>query len=106
MGVDTIADFTAGQDKIELYLNTFNALPFPINFQNNPVALGAVNFASVIDDAAAATDAAKIVYSQATGTLFYNTNGTDAGLGEGDAFAKLTGNPTLTAADFNVSDRF
>jgi serralysin len=98
IGIDTITDFTAGQDKINLYLPTFTALPF--TFES---PLEANNFAVVADDAAVATNAAQIVYSQSTSTLFYNANGAAIGLGEGSAFAKLIGNPTLTAADIITS---
>jgi Ca2+-binding RTX toxin-like protein len=98
IGIDTITDFTAGQDKIALSLSVFDVIPLALE---SP--LDANTFAVVSSDNAVATNAAQIVYSQSTGTLFYNTNGVDAGLGNGAAFAKFTGNLTLTATDFTIS---
>lgn len=56
------------------------------------------------DDAVAAASSALIVYSRATGNLFYNQNGTAAGLGTGGHFATLSGLPTLTASDILIQN--
>ncbi len=98
IGVDTLTDFsrTAGNtDKIKLSSTTFSA---------------GTNFASVGSDALAATSAAHITFSTATGRLFYNQNGSGAGLGTGGQFATLSdinSNPitaanTLLASDFTI----
>jgi hypothetical protein len=62
----------------------------------------AADFASVADDAAVATNGAFVVYSRATGNLFYNQNGTSATLGSGALFATLAGMPALTTNDFLI----
>jgi Ca2+-binding RTX toxin-like protein len=90
LGPDTITDFQPGVDKIWLERFTFSALPVTLSF------------ATVIDDTLAATRNEIVVYSQATGSLFYNANGAAAGFGDGGFFAQLTGNPSITAADFDL----
>jgi Ca2+-binding RTX toxin-like protein len=88
IGIDTIADFQAGRDKFILDPLTFNA---------------GSTFANVATDADVATSNAFIVYSQATGNLFYNPDGSTLGLGTGAQFATLTNRPTLTAADLGLT---
>ncbi len=78
IGIDRITDFsrtTGNVDKIVLSRTTFNA---------------GTNFASVSADALAATSAAHITFSTSTGRLFYNQNGSAAGLGTGGQFATLS----------------
>jgi RTX calcium-binding nonapeptide repeat (4 copies) len=98
IGVDLLTDFarTAGNiDKIKLSSTTFSA---------------GTDFASVGSDALAANSAAHITFSSSTGRLFYNQNGSAAGLGAGGQFATLSdinGNPitaanTLLATDFTI----
>ncbi|WP_125730857.1 beta strand repeat-containing protein [Microcystis viridis] len=95
-GVDTISDFVLNQDKIVLSKTTFAALTSGVgNGFNQPS-----NFAVVANNSLVAASNAFIVYSSGTGHLFYNQNGSAAGLGTGANFAVLTGNPTLTANDF------
>ncbi|MFM6400074.1 MAG: hypothetical protein ACKPFF_25640, partial [Planktothrix sp.] len=62
----------------------------------------ASEFAKVTSDALVATRAADIVYNTATGGLFYNQNGTAAGLGTGAQFLTLTNKPALTATQFLI----
>ena len=64
--------------------------------------LAATGFAIVSSDTAVATSGAFIVYNSATGGLFYNQNGAEAGFGTGAQFATLTGNSVLSATDFIV----
>lgn len=86
----------SGSDKLALDKTTFTAL-------TSIAASGfSVEFAVVDSDAAAATTGAAIAYSSATGTLFYNSDGTADGLGSGGQFATLTGIPGLRAADFQI----
>ena len=81
VGVDTITDFDISQtDQIVLDKTTFTS----------------------ISDALAATSAADIVYNTTTGGLFYNQNGTAAGLGTGAQFLTLTNKPALTATQFLI----
>jgi Ca2+-binding RTX toxin-like protein len=96
IGVDRITDFLIGTDKVILDKTTFTALR-SVAGRGFSVA---GDFASVADNAAAATSSAYITYSRATGSLFYNQNGSASGLGTGGEFANLSGLPTLTAADF------
>jgi hypothetical protein len=105
LGTDTIADFTkvaTNKDKILLSSSTFTKL-------NTIGALGAANFMSVATDSLVGARAEAIVYSRSTGNLFYNHNGTSAGLGlNGGHFATLIGHPVLsvhpvlTASDFSI----
>jgi subtilisin-like proprotein convertase family protein len=96
LGSDTITDFDASTDQLILSKTTFSALTSRIG--NGFSA--ASEFASVLSDAAAAVSNALIVYSSATGRLFYNQNGSEAGYGSGAAFATLKGSPFLVAHDF------
>lgn len=98
VGIDRITDFVKGSDKIVLDKTTFTAL-------RSLAATGfsiASEFAVVSSDAAAQASAAKIVYNQGTGSLFYNQNGASAGFGSGAQFATLTSNPLLAASDFII----
>ncbi|MBW4496586.1 MAG: calcium-binding protein, partial [Oscillatoria princeps RMCB-10] len=99
VGVDVIADFAGGVsgDKIILDKTTFTTL----SAAAGATSLGA-EFATVTTDTAAATSAADIVYNSVTGNLFYNQNGTVAGLGTGAQFAILAGQPVLAATDFII----
>jgi Ca2+-binding RTX toxin-like protein len=90
LGVDRINDFTPGEDLIGLSKATFAHLSQDC----------ASNFATVTDDASAASSGAAIVYNTSNGKLFYNTNAVDAGFGDGGQFASLFGQPTLSAQDF------
>jgi Ca2+-binding RTX toxin-like protein len=97
LGVDTLSDFTTTQDKIALSKATFGAITSAVG-----AAMGA-NFIAVEDDTLVSSQAAAIVYSMSTGSLFYNQNGAVAGLGtNGGEFATLLGMPTLASADFTV----
>ncbi|MFN7247659.1 MAG: M10 family metallopeptidase C-terminal domain-containing protein [Microcystis sp.] len=96
LGIDTISDFTSGSDKIALSKAIFTALQSSIgNGFSQPA-----EFASVADDDLVATSSAFIVYSTSSGSIYYNQNGSAAGLGSGAEFASLLTVPTLIAADF------
>ncbi len=96
LGIDTISDFTSGSDKIVLSKAIFTALQSSIgNGFSQPA-----EFASVADDDLVATSSAFIVYSNSSGSIYYNQNGSAAGLGSGSEFANLLTVPTLIAADF------
>jgi Ca2+-binding RTX toxin-like protein len=96
IGVDTIQDFTAADDKIQLSKSTFKVL-------NTLGILAANNFSTVTDDAAAATATGAIVYNSTNGNLFYNSNGATAGFGTtGGQFANLNPTATLTNDLFAV----
>lgn len=86
--LDTIADFTHNTDKIVLDSRIFTRL--------SAGALSAGNFA--INAPADAND--YIIYNTTTGVLSYDTNGSAAG--GATAFAKLTGVPGVTQADFQI----
>jgi Ca2+-binding RTX toxin-like protein len=90
LGLDTITDFQSGLDKIQLQRSAFSVVPETLSF------------ATVADDSLAATRSEIIVYSQGTGSIFYNANGAAAGFGDGGSFAQLTGNPSLAATDFDL----
>ncbi len=96
LGIDAISDFTPGSDKIVLSKAIFTALQSIIGNGFSQAA----EFASVADDDLVATSSAFIVYSNSSGSIYYNQNGSAAGLGNGSEFANLLTVPTLTAADF------
>lgn len=86
---DTITDFVSGTDKIALSASIFGAA--------GPAgALQAGRF--VLNAPADANDV--IIYNTTTGVLFYDADGN--GAGNAIAFAKLTGIPGLTSADFII----
>ncbi|MCZ8365414.1 MAG: M10 family metallopeptidase C-terminal domain-containing protein [Microcystis sp. LE19-251.1A] len=98
LGIDAISDFTPGSDKIVLSKAIFTALQSSIgNGFSQPA-----EFASVADDDLVATSSAFIVYSTSSGSIYYNQNGSAAGLGSGSEFANLLTVPTLMAADFTL----
>lgn len=94
LGIDTIVDFKPGTDKISLDPTTFAALAGSQVQGTIPETA----FAIVATDADAATSEAIIVQSQ-SGKLFYNSNGAEAGFGNGAQFAELLGGATLTTND-------
>lgn len=98
IGLDTILDFGGAYDRIVLDKTTFTAL-------GSGVGQGfskASDFAVVSSAAAVATSSARIVYNSGSGGLFYNQNGSAAGLGTGAQFATLLGAPALSAGNFYV----
>ena len=96
LGVDHISQFDQGQDQILLSKTTFNAI-------NNIVGQAFTDFAVVADDGLVDASNAHIVYSQNTGSLFYNQNGNVLGATGVFEFAYL-GNPdiTLSGSDFSL----
>lgn len=95
--VDTLRDFQAGVDKIQLQRSSFAALTTSIGS-----LLKISEFAKVTDDALAATSSGLIVYSQSSGRLFYNSNGAAIGYGTGGEIAILSERPS----NFGVNDIF
>ena len=91
LGVDEITDFVVGQDLILLDRTTFTAI-------NNIEA----DFATVTSNNAAATSDAIIVYNTSNGQLFYNTNGSADGFGNGSQFATLSNQALLEVEDFII----
>jgi Ca2+-binding RTX toxin-like protein len=100
LGLDTIADFTVGVDKVVLSRQTFTGLSLVTGPDNT---INASNFAIVTGatDAAAATSSALIVYNSTNGHLLYNRNGAANNYGTGGGqFATLsTGLTSLSATD-------
>ncbi|NJM59398.1 MAG: calcium-binding protein [Oscillatoriales cyanobacterium RU_3_3] len=88
-GSDRLTDFTIGTDKILLSQTTFGA-----------ITVAEITF--VDSDLAVDTSNGLIVYSLATGNLFFNQNGVQIGLGTGALFATLDGTSSLTASDFQI----
>jgi serralysin len=91
--VSRINDFTPGEDKIGLSKIMFTGLTS--NLANV--------FGTVTDNAAAAVSQALLVYNTSNGSLTYNANGAEAGLGDtGGQIARVFGQPTLTVRDFKL----
>ena len=97
VGYDTIIGFATG-DKIVLDKTTFTALQ---SAAGNGFS-AANDFAIVANDSLAGASTAFIVYSTATGNLFYNQDGARIDFETATPFTKLTGMPTLSANDFVV----
>ncbi|MBE9208688.1 M10 family metallopeptidase C-terminal domain-containing protein [Nostoc sp. LEGE 06077] len=96
LGVDYITDFEGGQDKIVLSKSTFKAI-------TNSAGQTLTDFAVVTDDQFVNASSRRIVYSQSTGSLFYNQDGNILGTGTVFEFARL-GNSgiTLASSDFSL----
>lgn len=90
--VDTIADFAAG-DKIALSATVFTSVG-PVG----PLAAGLFHSGAGVTGSAAVSQGAGIYYNTSTGMLYYDADG--FGGAASTAFAKLTGLPALTSADF------
>jgi Ca2+-binding RTX toxin-like protein len=87
--VDKITDFDSLQDTIRLENSVFTAL-----------ATGTLAPSAFKLGTAAGTTAHRIIYDQATGSLFYDSDGTGAAAKK--KFATLTTKPAITAAAFVV----
>jgi hypothetical protein len=96
IGVDTIADFVSGTDKIVLSKTTFKALTSGVGAGFSTTG----EFAIVSTDADAATSSALVVYNSANGKLFYNQNKSSSGFGSGAQFATVSS--PLAATDFTI----
>ena len=95
LGVDYISDFEAGLDQIVLSKTTFNAI-------TNTVGQALTDFAVVSDDEFVDASNARIVFSQGTGSLFYNQDGNVLGATAVFEFARL-GNVDITLSGSNFS---
>jgi trimeric autotransporter adhesin len=95
LGVDRIEDFES-EDSIVLDKTVFSGLQ-SIAGEGFSVT---TEFAVVSSDIEVANSRGLIVYSQATGNLFYNQNSTNPDLGSGGLFATLANLPALTPEDF------
>ena len=104
IGLDTITDFNAAEDRIHLDDSTLTAL-------SGNASLGPSTFAVVNSDSVVATSSAVIVYNSTNGNLFYNPNGSAPGFATssdgGGAFATILGDgiyplPTLTSEAFVI----
>ena len=68
LGTDYITQFEAGQDQVVLSKTTFSAI-------TNAVGQAFTDFAVVSNDASVDASNARIVFSQGSGSIFYNQNG-------------------------------
>lgn len=88
--IDTITDFTAGEDVIQLDQSIFSAIGINGMLGESLFCLGSV--ATLAGD--------RIVYDQTSGALYYDADGN--GAGAQIQFATLLGLPTVTNADFII----
>ncbi|MBD1211994.1 MAG: hypothetical protein H9534_04400 [Dolichospermum circinale Clear-D4] len=95
LGVDYISEFEAGLDQIVLSKATFNAI-------TNLPGQALTDFEVVSDDEFVNASNARIVFSQGTGSIFYNQDGSILGTGTVFEFARL-GNPDITLTSSNFS---
>jgi Ca2+-binding RTX toxin-like protein len=94
LGIDTITDFN--KDTIVLDKGTFSSIQSVAGYGFNMIQ----EFAVVTDDVAAANSNAIIVYNSGNGHLYYNSNGSASGFGDGGQFASLSGSRSLNSSDF------
>ena len=94
--MDYITDFTIGSDKIVLNKTTFG------NISSDDIAI-------VASDVLVTGSEKSIVYSKATGNLFFNANEEGYGYGVGGKFAKVDSDnnpwsapPVLGIGDFVI----
>jgi Ca2+-binding RTX toxin-like protein len=100
LGVDRIEDFDSN-DSIVLDKTVFSGLQSNAGIGFTVFGFSvASEFAIVASDVEVANSRGLIVYSQATGNLFYNQNSTNPDLGSGGLFATLVGSSDLTPEDF------
>ena len=94
LGTDYITQFEAGQDQVVLSKTTFAAI-------TNAVGQAFTDFAVVANDASVDASNARIVFSQGSGSIFYNQNGNLISSTAVFKFADL-GNSgiTLSSSDF------
>ncbi len=95
LGIDSITQFEAGQDQILLSKTTFNAI-------TNSVGQALTDFVVVADNTLVDASNAHIVFSQGTGSLFYNQNGNVLDATKVFEFARL-GNVGITVASSDFS---
>jgi hypothetical protein len=93
--VDTILDFVAGTDKIQLSKSVFTSLGTTGSLTNNAFwsAAGAVAGHDADD---------RVVYNTTTGALYYDADGTGSVAAVQIAILGSSSHPTLTNADFAV----
>jgi Ca2+-binding RTX toxin-like protein len=97
IGIDTITDFTAGVDRLQLSKSFFTALSVA---NGNPLALKDLSVINTTNDLVAATATGSIVYNKYNGHLFYNSDLGATGFGtNGGQFAQLAANLNLTNND-------
>jgi serralysin len=100
LGIDTITDFSQGSDKIVLAPSLFSALSS--NNSLNTSEFATITASSTTELSLVGTSSALLVYNTSTGKLFYNPDGTIAGLNNGGQFALLSNKPLLNPTDFVV----
>jgi trimeric autotransporter adhesin len=97
IGIDTIADFTVGQDTMLLSKTIFG-----LSASVGGTLVSPSDFGTATTDLAAETLGSAIVYNSANGKLFYDANGSAAGFGAGGQFAQITSGLSLTGNDFKA----
>ena len=100
LGVDTLNDFNAAEgDQIQLSRSVFTAFAG----QNIATSLSGSQFTTVTSDSLAGVSTAAVVYSSASGKLYYNPDGAIAGFSGGGYFARLQGIPALAGTQLLIS---
>jgi len=105
-GTSSIVNFDASKDKIRLEQSTFTALT-----STGSGGLDESQWQVVSGDDDVDSSDALIVYNETTGSLFYNQNGSEAGLGDGALFATFntgtttfsSSNPSIGIGDFEIA---
>lgn len=92
LGVDTITDFTPGEDKIQLDKRIFASL-------GDAIEAGEVEVVANFDPNSQGTSTAKIIYDPTTGMVYYNPT---EGQGDEMELIQLNTNLNVTTDDFEV----
>ncbi len=98
LGVDTLTNFATSVDKLVLSKTLFTSVGDSLIASE----LATITASSDTELGVAGNSSAFIVYNSTTGNLFYNPDGSTAGLINGGHFATLSNKPILTLTDFEV----
>ena len=98
-GVDTLADFSAAEDRIALETSAFGFAPTAYDAWGSPVD-GVLSASAFKLGTSATTTAHRIVYDQASGAIYFDADGFG---GKAQVqFAKVAAGTALTAAHFQL----
>ena len=92
IGYDAVTDFTSSVDKIQLFRGDYTTLNLGSTLLSTEFVSGA--------SAVAGDSSDRIIYDTSTGALYYDADGSGAGVSY--QIATLVGNSTLVASDFTI----
>jgi hypothetical protein len=90
LGMHDVTNFVQGVDKISLSRGTFR------DIRSGDIAIAS-------NDTQLDLRHEQIIYSQSTGSLLFNANGSQSGYGTGGKFAVIDSNQPLSSSDFQIT---